>query len=65
MLFIRWYDTHSAGTRKKAIVEDHPFPFRALASEEKLWSNIGIDKVVANFNGQWYFWVMIEVPSIC
>ena len=38
-LFIRWCDVHSTGTRKRAIVIDHPAPFRALTSEEKLWSN--------------------------
>ena len=29
-LFIRWCNVHSAGARKRAIVEDRPSPFREL-----------------------------------
>jgi hypothetical protein len=34
VLFVRWCDAHSTGTRKRAILEAHPTPFRALNSEE-------------------------------
>jgi hypothetical protein len=68
VLFVLWCDVlrgvHGAGTRKRAIVEDHLPPFRALTSVERLWSNTGLDnlssssasiivigKVVADSNG--------------